>query len=338
MKINTEKFKQIAIASYLANDEKRTVFLDTETTGVASDDEVIELAILDNKKNVLFHKMFEPGKEINPFASKVSGITDAMVKGCPKFSEYIEEIKQILYGKRVVGWNIAFDDKLMKQTAEKQHIEFDSENYESVDLMIMAGYYFNTCGEFLKQNEVMHAFNIGHDEKHRAVDDVADMIDVLRCMANEDEKPKDIFECIPDKKKEKIINKRNNNRKVSSEPRKKEPQIKEERYMRYVRVYNDTHDVNKTADEFGVQKATVVFNLLKAGLDGKIAGIRFSDGEKLAKAIEFNREKNISLLEDVQKVCHRIGYRTFCTQMHVRGLEFEDLCQAAYDTQTKTGA
>lgn len=69
------------------------VILDTETTGMCREDEVIELAVLDMDGCVLYHGYFDPDTDMNPFAQRVHGIRKESLAGKPKFPEEWEKKK-----------------------------------------------------------------------------------------------------------------------------------------------------------------------------------------------------------------------------------------------------
>jgi DNA polymerase-3 subunit epsilon len=56
-----------------------------------------------------------PGKPIDPEASQVNKITDAMVRDCKRFEELAPEVMEFLEGCDVSGYNIRqFDVDLLK--------------------------------------------------------------------------------------------------------------------------------------------------------------------------------------------------------------------------------
>jgi len=95
------------------------VIVDTETTGLASNDEVIELSVIDTLGNVLFDRRFKPSPQtsIKASASAIHGITHRDVAECDMFSEYAEQVAGLLEGKTVVAYNASFDKRVLIQTA-----------------------------------------------------------------------------------------------------------------------------------------------------------------------------------------------------------------------------
>jgi DNA polymerase III epsilon subunit-like protein len=94
--------------------------LDTETTGVSADDEVIELAIVQAiDGSVVFDQRFRPSCKINQFAFQVHGIRDAELYGESRFADRYEAIREMITGRPIIAWNVAADSRFMAQTFRK---------------------------------------------------------------------------------------------------------------------------------------------------------------------------------------------------------------------------
>ncbi|WP_318475951.1 3'-5' exonuclease [Photobacterium leiognathi] len=93
------------------------VVLDTETTGLESDDQIIEIGVTDIKGNVLLEQRVRPSVPVNPEASNVHAICDVELEHEPCFLEIEPQLKQLLTGKTVVIFNAEFDIRLLNQTA-----------------------------------------------------------------------------------------------------------------------------------------------------------------------------------------------------------------------------
>lgn len=84
--------------------------IDIETTGVDPVlDRIISLGVVvlhPDGKRVEFEQVFNPGMPISEGATKVHGITDAMVADKPPFSKFAGPILKGLQGKDLLGYNI----------------------------------------------------------------------------------------------------------------------------------------------------------------------------------------------------------------------------------------
>ena len=94
--------------------------LDTETTGGAKYDEVIDLGIVvSGSGKVLFDEIFRPEVPVNEHAFKVHGITDSRLVQANKFHTYAEQLYEILESAPLIVWNSNFDERMMIQTFQK---------------------------------------------------------------------------------------------------------------------------------------------------------------------------------------------------------------------------
>lgn len=88
----------------------KTFYLDTETTGLNPDDEVLEIGLVGEAGEVLFESLIRPRRAIIwPEAQTVNGITPEMVVGMPYLSEVLPELGRICQGRRLVIYNAAYD-------------------------------------------------------------------------------------------------------------------------------------------------------------------------------------------------------------------------------------
>lgn len=97
----------IARAKQLMN--KDFMVVDVETTGIKFDSEIIELAIIGKRGDVLFHSLIKPKNKVSPEAFKIHGIGDAQLVNAPTFAEVADEVHALLSGQVLVAHNAYFD-------------------------------------------------------------------------------------------------------------------------------------------------------------------------------------------------------------------------------------
>lgn len=95
------------------------VYLDTETTGVGENAEVIEVAILDSDGEVIFESLVRPKGAIEPQAMRLHGITPADVQGAPGWAEVWPQVDKALLGRKIGAYNSEFDLRLLRQTQQR---------------------------------------------------------------------------------------------------------------------------------------------------------------------------------------------------------------------------
>ena len=89
-----------------------TVF-DIETTGLDSEyDEIIEIGAIKVKNNKIvskFNSLVKPQKEIDEYISKLTGITNEMVKDAPTIKEILPSFMNYVGNDILIGHNVNFD-------------------------------------------------------------------------------------------------------------------------------------------------------------------------------------------------------------------------------------
>jgi len=93
------------------NYPKRAIVIDTETTGVAYDSEILQLSIIDTLKNVLHNELYKPALVDSwPEAQNVNNISPEMITDKPFIAEDYEKIQNIILESDVIiGYNTQFD-------------------------------------------------------------------------------------------------------------------------------------------------------------------------------------------------------------------------------------
>lgn len=94
------------------------VILDTETTGLDENSEVIQIAILSPDNEVLLNTYVKPMHvmQIPAEATAVHGININMLAEAPTITDLLPKLERLLQGKLIVCYNASFDMRLLKQT------------------------------------------------------------------------------------------------------------------------------------------------------------------------------------------------------------------------------
>ncbi|EHJ5119879.1 3'-5' exonuclease [Salmonella enterica subsp. enterica serovar Javiana] len=92
------------------------LIIDTETTGLDNNAEVIEIAIINMHGDVLLNSLVKPTCSIPAAVTKINNITDEMVADAPLWRDVFPVILNIIDGKKWLAWNSKFDARLIIQT------------------------------------------------------------------------------------------------------------------------------------------------------------------------------------------------------------------------------
>lgn len=93
------------------------VILDTETTGLNSDAEIVEVSVIDAPSGtVLFDSLVKPQRPIPSDAIAIHGIGNHMVADAPQFGDIWPQLAQVLSGRNLLIYNADYDTRLIEQS------------------------------------------------------------------------------------------------------------------------------------------------------------------------------------------------------------------------------
>ena len=98
---------------------RRFYVLDTETTGLGRQDEIVQIGIVDQDGKTAIDELIKPAIPIPPGASKVHGIYDSDVEDAPNFKDIYAELSKLLDGQEIIAYNMTFDRRMMQQSGDK---------------------------------------------------------------------------------------------------------------------------------------------------------------------------------------------------------------------------
>jgi len=119
--------------------KKPLAIIDLETTGINLGlDRIVEIAIvkiLADGTRIVKRKLINPEMPIPKASSDVHGITDEMVKDAPTFKQVAHELKQVLDGCDIAGYNSnRFDIPLLMEEFLRVQVDFDMKNRKLLDV------------------------------------------------------------------------------------------------------------------------------------------------------------------------------------------------------------
>lgn len=108
-----KKVLQLMIANLL---NQNNVIVDTETTGLKYNDEIIEISIIDVWGEVLLDTLVKPTRSIPAEATAINHITNEMVADAPAWRDVYPTVMEIIGQRKWIAWNSKFDARLITQT------------------------------------------------------------------------------------------------------------------------------------------------------------------------------------------------------------------------------
>lgn len=174
-----DRRKSCQWAASLLAERHRVVVLDTETTGLKGNDEIVQICIRDLDGNDLCSTLvaMTKRKSIPRQASDIHGIKKADLEGKPNYATLSPMLQRVLSGKRIIAYNAEFDLRMMQQVyALGGGYEPDPKQWECAMLA-----YAAFVGEWNDYHNNYKWQKLGGS--HDARDDVAKTIQLIEGMA-----------------------------------------------------------------------------------------------------------------------------------------------------------
>lgn len=99
--------------------DESALILDTETTGLDSNAEIVEISIIDCTGTVLMDTLIKPTHPIPADATRIHGITNESVASAPTWPEVTGQFQKIVQGRTLVIYNADYDLRIINQTNVK---------------------------------------------------------------------------------------------------------------------------------------------------------------------------------------------------------------------------
>lgn len=121
MSIINERISQLA--KKWLNDNR--LFIDTETTGLGDDAEIVEICLLDKTGFIMLNTLIKPTKPIPAEATAIHGITNEMVMYAPTWKDIHGAVASLYFEFGFVIYNADYDTRLIYQTAKLHGLDND---------------------------------------------------------------------------------------------------------------------------------------------------------------------------------------------------------------------
>lgn len=167
--------------------EADPLVLDTETTGLGDDAEVIEISVIDARGEVLLDTLVRPSGQIPAEASAIHGITNEDVATAPTWAEIHQRLAELVAGRLVIAYGADFDMRLIEQSAARHGL-----SWARPETGCAMRLYAQRNGEWsdrrstwrwLKLGVAAEACGIDAGGAHRALADCRMTLGVLQAMA-----------------------------------------------------------------------------------------------------------------------------------------------------------
>ncbi len=129
-----------------------------------------------------FISLVNPEEDITPFVQKLTGITPKMVKTAPKFHEIARRVVEITEGTTLVGHNIDFDYRMLRQSFKRLGYDFKIPTLDTIPL----AQKLIPEAESYSLGKLVKSLGIPLVEHHRAGGDARATLDLFKLLMSKD--------------------------------------------------------------------------------------------------------------------------------------------------------
>lgn len=148
-------------------------------------EKAIEIAILLYDGHEVVDQLFtlvNPNEEITPFVQKLTGITPKMVKTAPKFHEMAKRIIEMTEGATLVGHNVDFDYRILRQSFKELGYDF---KINTIDTLSLSKKLIPDI-ESYSLSKLCKSLGIPHTDIHRAGGDARATLELFKLLISKD--------------------------------------------------------------------------------------------------------------------------------------------------------
>jgi DNA polymerase III subunit epsilon len=122
MSIPATSPRQRAIQAAQQLMDQKPVFIDTETTGIDRNSEIIEISIIDHDGQTLFDSLIRPIQPIPAETTRIHHITNTQVANAPTWPVVWPTIRTLIIGRMIAIYNEEFDLRMLQQTHRRYNL------------------------------------------------------------------------------------------------------------------------------------------------------------------------------------------------------------------------
>ena len=327
-----------AMASYLtgqdSEDRDDIIFVYADITGNDEYAEVLRLSITENNGEVLCDILLKPKTKVSPTIVARTGFTKEVLKDKPDWSDYGENLKELLENKIIVGWNTERLIDVIEWTSKRANSSVRIRGTSTViDAMEIAQNFFRVNQIPLTINEVTDACMIVRLDPEEEAYGAINIINILKKISKPGNNVDKIEDWVADRKREQILEIRRTeiaSRQIKEELSSPEDIQKEPAWVKYVNLMKKGNSIEKIAEETKTKEETVLVNIYKAMNAGMIEFRNLSKGgdqEEARKIVDSIKAKTFKSFS--YQVSQEDTYKKVRRKCREKGVDFPMIFEEA---------
>jgi len=165
------------------------VVMDTETTGLGQDAEIVEISITSSDGTDLFTSLVRPNTPIPPDVVAIHGIDNGMVRNAPTWKDIHDCVMHLFNGRKIAIYNSEYDLRMILQCSQAAGCRLPDLSRQAKCIMNIyskyVGEWSTTHGNWKwhKLSQAAQACGVDAQNAHRALADTRMTLGVIRYIA-----------------------------------------------------------------------------------------------------------------------------------------------------------
>jgi DNA polymerase-3 subunit epsilon len=168
------------------------VVMDTETTGLGQDAEIVEISITSSDGTDLFTSLVRPKMPIPPDVVAIHGITNQMVQHAPTWADVHDCVMHLFTGRKIAIYNSEYDLRMICQCSQAAGCRLPDLSRQAKCVMQIYSKYRGEWSDkhgnwrWHKLSNAAQACGVSATGAHRALADTRMTLGVLRHVASQE--------------------------------------------------------------------------------------------------------------------------------------------------------
>lgn len=168
------------------DEKEKYLILDTETTGLSYDDELIEIGVIDLDGNTKFHTRIKPVKnKVSDRAYEVHGISNDMLINQPTFSDVFDDLINLIENKTLLIYNAPFDLRMLQQSCNEIELERLNGIVLSSECVMRTMTTYFGYDRWCSLQDCCWDLRLELEQNHKALDDCMMVLEVIKAVINQ---------------------------------------------------------------------------------------------------------------------------------------------------------
>lgn len=160
------------------------LILDVEANGARHASEIVEIGLINEKGDVVYHSLVQAKQASTPHAFAVHGIQQSALRDAPTFEAIWPQVRDLLLAHPVISFDIRSDLAFLTQTLAQHGIVEPRLAELKLQCAMLLYRAYRQSPQCIGLKQACEELGIDANQRHRVIDDCRMTLRLLEAMAN----------------------------------------------------------------------------------------------------------------------------------------------------------